>query len=315
MASCTETIYDASLPASMSAAENEQSSKVIVFSLRANPAYEGIIDRIATIIKSVGFEMYDTYKDPLSTLILKWANRVVSLNLAKKPISDDALVQIVKCLKVLKSFFVDSLSNLPLTDPVLVKETGWICERVFIERAELSGVELVTHKFAKLLLEELESIDIWGSEVPHSYEDWTYEAYRSIARLQFMKFRCKNYSQNSSKTAEAINTLLEAAKKRSDANLKLVREAHQKETQALKERLQAARSESREMYAQKQKEIDALNEKADRLRVENLALAIQSVFQEQEIAQIRQQNIFDAQELERLRQRVEDDDDGFCTIS
>lgn len=317
MASVSPASFSSSVEVQQPSVEkNAQNPRVISFSLQAKeevPNVELIAERIKELISTVGYEMYDTHKDPFSSLVFKWASWVVNAKIIKKPIDDESREQIGKCLRVLKSFFVDTLLNVELTDPILVKPMNWICERSFIENAALPEVELIPHKFAKLLLIELEPIELFKSKV--NYDNTCYQFYAGTAHHAFMQYQFENFNEHAPKESEKFKELLEVIEKRNKARVERVRKEIEGKIGALKEKLAADKKESQEDVAAKQAECDILRQDMERLRTELLALKIMVLVQESEMAAIRRQNILNLKELERLRNRIDDNDDGFCTIS
>lgn len=298
---------------------------------------EASLDRLEAILEGAGNRMYKTYKDPLSFKLLDWGSKVIQVNLALALTNEESFKTEIKShLAALHRILVDKFSGFVLHEPVLVKETGWTCERTCIESCQISGITLITHEFAKEMLAWISSLT---QEVPsdalvvraslesqivkgndYSQEDKEsikrsfFNTYRMSAKQAWVMFKLNQFIKEELQESEEMACFLDIIDQRAKVHVQKVKEEYDKGREELKQRFDAHEKTTQERFVALQARESALTEKADSAGAEVLKLKIQSMHQAVETQSLRYELARRTEELARVRHRSNQRDNGLCLI-
>lgn len=307
MASCVQTVYESS--SSESFQEPEKAPVLYRFHL-----YAPLVRHLDAILKIVDVFKEKHYQDPLSIKIFQWGSQVRTCAPLKDVFGEGAVDLVEKALMVLKDLCVDEIYPVPLNIPVFVKPMGWVCDRSLIEYAEVPGVKLVEHEFAKAIVTELQSIEALGLSGSYIYEEELYDYYTCLAHSAYQEAELAAFIESAPKESEALKALFDELDRRSQANLKKVRDEILRERKVLQEEIAYLEEKSRKEAEENRRQTDALYRKIDLLEREQRVIEICLEIEKQKICQLERENAWNAEELRRLRERV-DDDSWSCCIS
>jgi hypothetical protein len=262
---------------------------------------------LEAILKIIEVYQKKSYHDPVSVNMFQWATRVRSLRLLKEPLLKEPIYE---ALKTLRGLIVDSIHPVFLQNPAIVKPMGWVCERPFIEQAEIPDVQLSDHKFAQEIISELNSVEDL-KEAPLDPDEEFFYFYTASAHNEYQRAQLEAFINNAPQESAALKELFDALERDMDAKVQKVRMEMLRERQLLQDELTLVEKMHLEEKEESRKKANELAQKIQELEREQLSIEISLEICKQKIRHLEQENAYTAMELKRAQ---EAQNDSWCTI-
>jgi hypothetical protein len=309
--------------------------------LRLKRQTESALERLASIVEGVGQDMYKKYKDPLSFHLMEWSAKVMAVDLTEEVLGLGYFREEVKAnLNVLMTaILVDVVANSSLKEPMLITETGWTCEKQFIEWTQLAQttykgkpITFISHEFALKMIEWASSISeeesdnsttSSGESMPNTSAnaqliklasenpqdpEWQ-SCMRSFLMTYKMKFqqmmamfKLNQFIQEVYKESELLESLMVLIDQRSKERMQKAQEQAEKDHKVLEQRIDNMEKTTAEKVEILQTSNAEMRQKVEKAEAEVIQAKLKSIDQEAEIRSLHHAYACRLREIQALRE-------------
>ncbi len=333
----------------------QETAQHLVICLRSPSKKESeeILDRLADIIEFVGNQFYEKWNDPLSFSLLEWGTNVLaevqSKDLTDELIEKDSFKETIRDqLDILISkIMVDFIEKTALRNPVLIVETGWTCEKFFVNLSNMAlngkPVTTVTHDFAIEMIKWISSLysnhslETSNALVNNNHQSainpfttiqkvsYTNAEIESIKRSFGSTYRMKaqnvaliqkiqGLTQAAFEESEELKWLKAVIEERLAKRMELEKQEASKSLQKLNSRIDELEGTHKEQIEILTSRAAVTEQKLDQSEKEIVQLTVESARQKNEISSLRGEIYRRQQELEAVRRRNANKRRSGCTI-